>query len=87
MISYTQYRSRWGTLTKNSAVTNLTLGDELIADSLRYLTGKFYMNERTYTTPTVAGQQFYALPPQVKRLIDVTVTVGEIGRASCRERV
>lgn len=78
MISYSLYRNRWGTLTKNTTSTNLTLGDELIADSLRYLTGKFYFNERSYTTKTVANQQFYALPPQVKRLIDVTVTIGSV---------
>lgn len=78
MISYTQYRTRFGTLSKNSTTTNLTLGDELIADSLRYLTGKFYLNERAYTTLTKSGQQFYQLPPQVKRLIDLTVTIGEV---------
>lgn len=78
MISYTLYRNRFGTLTKNSTVTNLSLGDQLIAESLRYLTGKFYMNERSYTTKTVSGQQFYALPPQVKKLIDLTVTVGGV---------
>jgi hypothetical protein len=50
----------------------------LVSDSLRYLTGKFFFNERTYTTPSVANQQFYQLPPQVKRLIDVTVTIGSV---------
>lgn len=49
-------------------------------DSLRYLTTKFYFNERTYTVPggTVANQQFYNLPPQVKRLINMTVTIGSV---------
>lgn len=78
MISYTQYRTRFGLLSKNSSTSNLTMGDSLIADSLRYLTGKFYFNERSYTTETVSGQQFYALPPQVKRLIDLTVTIGDV---------
>lgn len=78
MISYTLYRTRFGNFTKNSTSTNLSLGDDLINQSLRYLTGKFYFNERTYTTYTVAQQQFYALPPQVKRLIDVTVTLGTV---------
>lgn len=78
MISYSTYRSQFGTLTKNSVASNLTLGDQLINQSLRYLTGKFYFNERTYTTKTISGQQFYALPPQVKKLIDVTVTIGDV---------
>lgn len=78
MISYTLYRSRFGTLTKNSTTSNLIVGDQLINDSLRYLTGKFYFNERTYTTKTKSGQQFYQLPPQVKRLIDLTVTIGDV---------
>lgn len=56
----------------------MTLGDQLIADSLRYLTGKFYLNERSYTTTTVAKQTFYNLPPQAKQLIDLTVTIGSV---------
>lgn len=78
MISFTTYQTRFGTLSKNSNTSNLALGTQLINDSLRYLTGKFYFNERTYTTRSVAQQQFYALPPQVKRLIDVTMTIGSV---------
>lgn len=78
MISYTTYRTRFGNLSQNTSTANLSLGDQLIADSLRYLTGKFYLNERTYTTKTVSGTQFYNLPPQVKKLIDVTVTIGSV---------
>ena len=49
-------------------------------DSLRYLTTKFYLNERTYLVPggTVPNQQFYNLPPQVKKLINMTVTIGSV---------
>lgn len=78
MISKTSYENRFGALTKNTTATNLALGLDLVNQSLRYLTGKFYFNERSYTTPTVANQQFYQLPPQVKRLIDVTVTIGSV---------
>jgi hypothetical protein len=78
MISFTAYQTRFGQLTKNSTAANLALGSNLVADSLRYLTGQFYFNERSYTAVTVAGQQFYPLPPQVKRLIDLTVTIGSI---------
>lgn len=51
---------------------------DMINQSLRYLTGKFYFNERSYTTLTVAQQQFYAMPPQAKKLIDLTVTIGTV---------
>lgn len=78
MISTTAYKSRFATLSKSTVTANGTLGLALVNDSLRYLTGKFYFNERSYTTPTVAQQQFYQLPPQVKRLIDVTVTIGSV---------
>lgn len=78
MISTTSYQTQFGQLSKNSSTSNLALGLTLINQSLRYLTGKFYFNERTYTTLTVAQQQFYNLPPQVKRLIDVTVTIGGV---------
>lgn len=78
MITCSTYQTRFGSLSKNSSSTNLALGLQLINDSLRYLTGKFYFNERTYTTTSVSHQQFYALPPQVKQLIDVTVTIGSV---------
>lgn len=51
---------------------------EVISDSIRYLVTKYYFNERTYTTTTTAGTQFYNLPPQVKKLINVTVTIGGV---------
>ncbi len=54
----------------------MTWGLEELNQSLRYLTTKFYFNERSYTTVTAAGTQFYNLPPQVKKLINVTVVIG-----------
>lgn len=59
---------------------NITWATEVINDSLRYLTTKYYFNERTYTVPggTIAQTQFYNLPPQVKKLINVTVTIGSV---------
>jgi len=44
------------------------------------LTTKYYFNERSYTVPggTVAQTQFYNLPPQVKKLINVTITIGGV---------
>lgn len=78
MKTYTSYRNTFGTLSQNSTTANLALGDQLINDALRYLTGKFYFNERTFTTTTIAQQQFYNMPPQVKQIIDVTVTIGGV---------
>lgn len=60
----------------NSSADAMTWGLEELNQSLRYLTTKFYFNERAYTTTTVASQQFYNLPPQVKKLINVTVLIG-----------
>jgi len=78
MKSYTTLRNDFGNYAKNNTTTTLAIGDTLINDSLRYLTNKFYLNERSYTDTTVASQQFYNLPPQVKELINVTVTIGSV---------
>jgi len=65
-----------GRITNNLLPDNLNWGMEELNQSLRYLTTKYYFNERSYTTTTVANQQFYNLPPQVKKLINVTVFIG-----------
>lgn len=78
MKSFTQYSNDFGTITGNSSSANLLYGMTLVNDSLRYLTSKFYLNERTYPDVTVAQQQFYNLPPQVKELINLTVTIGTV---------
>lgn len=62
----------------NSLQDNLDWGMEVINDSLRYLTTKYYFNERSYTISSVANQQFYNLPPQIKKLINVTVNIGGV---------
>ncbi len=78
MRTYTSYRNDFGSLSQNTSSANLTLGDTLIMDALRVLTNKFYFNERSYTTTTVSQQQFYNLPPQFRKMIDVTVTIGSV---------
>lgn len=60
----------------NTLADNMTWALEELNQSLRYLTTKYYFNERSYTTVTIASQQFYNLPPQVKKLINVTVFIG-----------
>lgn len=80
MKSYTTMRNQFGTLTANTATTNLTLGDQLINDSLRYLTTKYFFNERTQLIPggTVASQQDYPLPYNIKTIISAFINVGNI---------
>lgn len=62
----------------NNATDNLTWGMEMINDYTRRLVSKYYLNERTYTTTTVSGTQFYNLPPQVKELVNLTITIGGV---------
>jgi len=79
------YSSYFGTATttgdiertiNNSLADNLTWGMEMVNDAIRYLVAKYYFNERSYTFSTEARTQFYNLPPQVKKLINVTVNIG-----------
>lgn len=50
----------------------------MVNDAIRYLVAKYYLNERSYTTTTDSTKQFYNLPPQVKELINVTVSIGGV---------
>lgn len=78
MRTYSSYQTDIPRIINNSLADNLSWGNEMINDSTRYLVSKYYFNERSYTVPngTVASTQFYNLPPQVKKLINVTVLVG-----------
>jgi len=62
----------------NSESDNLAWGIESVNDAIRYLVTKYYFNERSYTTTTTAGTQFYNLPAQVKKLINLTITIGSV---------
>jgi hypothetical protein len=80
MKTYSSYLTDIPRIINNSLTDNLTWGMETINDSIRYLVTKYYFNERSYTVPggTVAQTQFYNLPPQVKKVINVTVTIGGV---------
>ena len=80
MKSFTGYQARVSDLINNSQGTNLIWATELINDSLRYLVTKYYFNERTYTVPggTQAQVQFYNLPPQVQKIINLTIIIGNV---------
>ncbi len=77
MKSYTTLRNTFGTLSQVNTTQNLSLGDQLINDSQRYLLQKYWQNETSYTDSTVANQQGYNLPPNYSKLKDVTITIGQ----------
>lgn len=80
MKTYTGLRNQFGVLTNNTATANLTLGDQLINDSLRYLTTKYFFNERSQVIPggTIASTQDYPLPYNIKTILNVYISVGNI---------
>jgi hypothetical protein len=78
MKTYSSYIADIPRIINNSLADNVTWATEVINDSIRYLVTKYYFNERTYSTVTVAQQQFYNLPPQIKKLTNVTVTIGSV---------
>jgi hypothetical protein len=78
MKTFSGYTTDIPRIINNSQADNITWATELIMDSIRYLVTKYYFNERTYTTATVASQQFYNLPPQVKKLINLTISIGSV---------
>jgi len=91
MKSFTEQRNIYGDLTLNSTAANLTLGDTLMNNFTRTRIGGFDYPflERTRTGTTVAAQQTYALPADVKKIRTITFTVGstvyEIDEAPSRQ--
>lgn len=78
MKTYSTYQTDIPRILNNSLTDNVTWATEMVNDSIRYLVSKYYFNERSYTTTTTAQAQFYNLPPQVKKIINVTVTIGSV---------
>ena len=78
MKTYTSYVNDIPRIINNSSSDNVTWGIEMINDAIRYLVTKYYFNERSYTTTTTAQTQFYNLPPQIKKLINLTVSIGGV---------
>jgi len=80
MKSYTILRNTFGSLTNNTSATNLTLGDQLINQSVRVIStlnkGTWWWLEKTYDVPTVASQSSYEIPNKLRKLTDIYVTVG-----------
>lgn len=80
MKSYTKLTTDFGKLSNNESAGNISLGATLINDSLRYLTTKYFFNERQYTVPggTIASTQYYNLPYNIKTILNCYVSVGNI---------
>lgn len=80
MKTTTSYVNDIPRIINNSDSDNATWGLEMVNDAIKYLVTKYYFNERSYTVPngTVSGTQFYNLPGQIKKLIDLTILVGNV---------
>ena len=64
----------------NSTTDNITWAMEMVNDAIRYLVWKYYFNERSYNPPigTISQNQFYNLPPQTEKVINVTELIGSV---------
>lgn len=78
MLTATSYQNQFTDLSQNTTTANASRGLQLINQALRYLTQKYYFNEQQFQTLTVAQQQVYSLPFDVKDVINETVMVGGI---------
>ena len=78
MKSFTVRRNLFGKLANNSSSSNLLLGDQLMNDSDRRICNarEWPFLEDEITISTIANQQFYNLPFNCERLINVYITVG-----------
>ena len=62
----------------NNNTNNLNWFMRLINDALKYLTVKYFWNERSVSYYTVPGQQMYPLPAQIDKFINMTVLIGNV---------
>ena len=78
MRTYTSYVNDIPRIINNTQADNATWGMEMVNDSLRYLTTRYFWNEESVSFNTQQGVQFYNLPAQLKKLINVTVLIGNV---------
>lgn len=50
----------------------------LINDTLRYLTVRYFWNEEDISYYTLPNVQWYPLPPQVDKIVNITVLIGNV---------
>jgi len=75
--TYSAGRAFYGSLTKNTVSTNLTLGDQFANDDYRAICAAkdWPFLERLRTLTTVAAQQFYNLPYDCEQVREIAVIV------------
>lgn len=78
MRTYTSYTTDIARVFNNSNADNITWGMELVNDSLRRLTTRYFWNEESVTLRTQSNVQFYPLPAQLDKLVNVTVLIGNV---------
>lgn len=78
MLSYTELRNLYGTITNNSGSANLTVGDRLMNDSIRRTLSMqdWDFMQKSANISTVAGQQGYTLPFDYEKMVDTYITLG-----------
>lgn len=65
-------------LSQNTKADNVELLGNMVNDTHRYLLEKYFFNENSITTVTVAQQQFYNLPYNYSQLKTITITDGNL---------
>ncbi len=78
MRTYSSYVTDLARVFNNNNADNLSWGMELVNDSLRYLTTRYFWNEESVSFPTKQNVQFYPLPAQLEKFINITVLIGNV---------
>jgi len=78
MLSYTGSRNLYADLTNNDSSSNLSFGDTLINEAIKFMLGDqaWYFLEAQATDTTVASQANYELPADFDKMNTVTITSG-----------
>lgn len=76
MKSYTVLRNLFGSLSQNTSTANLTLGDQLLNDSHRYLLQKYFNNETSFSVSTVGSQSLVSTGTLASGATSCTLTSG-----------
>lgn len=78
MLSFTERRNLFGQLAGDTSTATLSMADTLMNQAEQQIINAhaWPFLQRTSTGVTVASQQFYQLPANTKKLVNVTVTNG-----------
>ncbi len=74
MKSYTTLRNLFGSISQNTSTANLTLADQLLNDSHRYLIQKYFNNEGSFSVSTVGAQDLTATATLSANAVSATLT-------------